>query len=288
MKIQKNNSKILKALLAFCLLISLEAHSQVIPNGSFENWTQQAIGTQTVLTADNWLGSYTQGSTPLSPIQTTDRTDGNYGIEIETTQWAIVGKTGGIVANTFPITTKPLYLNGYFKSLRVDTTGTGQVLIHLKNNGAIIGTGLFTTNTNVSIYTPFSQAITYTSNLMPDEVTIWLCSEGIFGVNTKNFGNKLSIDNLSLTNAPLSIDNNINNEAFFLIFPNPSREVLNVKLKNHKVALLKITNVLGQNLMSEKLANENNTISIGSLERGIYFVELKIGDKIFVHKIIKE
>ncbi len=288
MKNQISNSKIFKALLTLCLLINLEANSQVIPNGSFENWTQQIIGTQTVQTADNWFGSYTQGSTPLSPIQTTDHVDGNYGMEIETTEWPFVGLSGGIVSSTFPITTKPLYINGYFKSLRVDTTGTGQVLIHLKNNGALIGEGLFTTNTNVSIYTPFSQAITYTSNLIPDEVIIWLCSEGIFGVNTKNFGNKLWIDNLSLSNAPLSIDNNIDHEEFFLIFPNPSTEILNVKLKNHNVGSLKITNLLGQTLKSEKLYNENNTISIGSLESGIYIVELEIADKIFVNRIIKE
>jgi hypothetical protein len=288
MKTQTGNSKLFKALLTLCLLINLEANSQVIPNGSFENWTQQTIGTQTVLTADNWVGSYTQGSTPLSPIQTTDHVDGDYGIEIETTQWPIVGKSGGIVACTFPITTKPLYINGYFKSLRVDTTGTGQVLIQLKNNGTLIGEGLFTNNTNVNVYSPFSQAITYSSNLIPDEATIWLCSEGIFGVNTKNFGNKLWIDNLSLTNDPLSVDNNISNEAFFLIFPNPSREVLNIKLKNHNIGSLKITNVLGQILKSEKLDNANNTIGISSLESGTYFVEIKIADKIFVNKIIKE
>jgi hypothetical protein len=288
MKNQKINSKIFKALLAVCLLINWEANAQIIPNGSFENWTKQTIGTQTVLTADNWLGSYTQGSTPLSPKQTTDHIDGNYGIEIETTQWTIVGKTGGIVACSFPVTTKPLYINGYFKSLRVDTIGTGQVLIQLKNNGTKIGEGLFNANKNVGVYTPFSQAITYTSNLIPTEAIIWLCSEGIFGVNSKNFGNKLWIDRLSLTNAPLSINNNIDNEDFFLIFPNPSREVLNVKLKNNNVASLKITNVLGQNLMSEKLYNENNTINISSLERGIYIVEIEIANKIFVNKIIKE
>ncbi len=288
MENQKSNSKIFRAVLTLFLLINLEANSQVIPNGSFENWTQQIIGTQTILTADNWVGSYTQGSSPLSPIQTTDHIDGSYGIEIETTQWPIVGKTGGIVACTFPITFKPLYINGYFKSLRVDTTGTGQVLIHLKNNGTLIGGGLFTTNTNVSIYTAFSQAITYTVNLIPDEVTIWLCSEGIFGVNTKNYGNKLWIDSLSLTNTPLSIDNNIDYEDFFLIFPSPSRDVLHVKLKNYKVSSLKITNVIGQNLISEKLENETNSINIGNLQSGIYFVELEIADKIFVHKIIKE
>ncbi|MFN0188004.1 MAG: T9SS type A sorting domain-containing protein [Bacteroidia bacterium] len=284
----KSNSKIFISLLILCISFNLKANSQVVPNGSFENWTQQIIGAQTVLTADNWAGSYTQGSTPPSPIQTTDHIDGIYGIEIETTQWPIVGKTGGIVACTFPIATKPLYINGFFKSVRVDTTGTGQVLIRLKNNGTLIGAGLFTTNTNVNNYTLFSQAITYTSNLIPDEATIWLCSEGIFGVNTKNFGNKLWIDNLSLSSSPLSIDNNLSNEEFFLMFPNPSRDVLNVILKNHSTASLVISNELGQTLMTEKLENKKNTINISSLKSGVYVVQLEIEDKKFVKKIIKE
>jgi hypothetical protein len=285
---QKSIARVFIAIFALSLCIILDANSQVIPNGSFENWAQQTVGTQTVLSADNWVGSYTQGSTPLSSIQTVDHIDGNYGIEIETTQWPIVGKSGGIVACTFPLSSKPLFINGYYKSFRVDTTGTGQVLIRLNNNGTLIGTGLYTTNTNVSNYTPFSQAITYTSNLMPDEATIWLCSEGIFGVNTKNFGNKLWIDNLSLTNEPLSIDNNLENTNIFLLYPNPANESINIRLIKNNIGSIILKNTLGQNLIYKKLHSANSIINLEKLACGIYFVELEVAGKIFATKIVKE
>jgi hypothetical protein len=261
--------------------------SQTIPNSSFENWSQQSIGTQTVQTADSWIGSYTQGSTPLSPIQSTDHVDGNYGIEIETTQWPIVGISGGMVASIFPITSKPLYINGYFKSLRVDTTGTGQVVLHVKNNGTIIGKALFGTNINTNTYTPFSVPINYTSSLIPDEATIWLSSEGVFGVNTKNFGNKLWIDNLSFSNEPLSISANTKQDKAIFIYPNPSMDVVIITLLNSSNALLQITNNLGQQVMTLQLNNAKNSINISHLKQGLYNVQLKIGADIIVSQLIK-
>jgi Secretion system C-terminal sorting domain len=288
MKNKEENPRVYLALTILCFLLTIKQSAQSIPNGSFENWTPQIVGTETVLTADYWLGSYTQGSSPVSPIQSTDHIDGDYGIEIETTQWPIAGTAGGIVSCTFPMNTQPLFINGYFKSTRVDATGTGQVLIQLKNNGTIIGEGLFTTNSNVNIYTLFSQAITYTSNLTPDEATIWLCSEGIFGVNTENLGNKLWIDQLTFSDTPLYLENTAENATLFSMFPNPSKDLININLKNHHVASLTITNALGQRLRSELLIGANNSIPIGDFERGIYFVELEIADRIVVTKFIKD
>jgi hypothetical protein len=288
MTIKKNVFQLFTASVLICFLINQNANAQAVPNGSFENWTLQNIGALNVLTADNWVGSYTQGSNPLSPKQTTDHVDGSYGIELETTQWPIVGKTGAVVACTFPMNTKPLYLNGFFKSTRVDTTGTGQVFIRFMNNGTIIGSGLFKTNTSVNVYTPFSQLITYTSNLVPDEATIWLCSEGIFGVNTKNFGNKLWIDKLSLSTEPTSISNTMVQDDYFTIFPNPTNSIVNIILKNNSEASLSVKNILGQKVLTELLNKPSNTINIDHLQNGVYLFELQIADKIFIQKIIKE
>ena len=69
-------------------------------------------------------------------------------------------------------------------------------------------------------------------------------------------------------------------ENGFVVYPNPSYDVLFVKTC-HGASLQSeyhITNLMGQTIMSGKIASENQQIDVSSLTEGIYFI--KIGDVI--------
>ncbi|MBR4837015.1 MAG: leucine-rich repeat domain-containing protein [Bacteroidales bacterium] len=72
----------------------------------------------------------------------------------------------------------------------------------------------------------------------------------------------------------------IENEYGFVIYPNPSHDVLFVKTC-HGASLqsdYRITNMIGQTIMTGKITSENQQIDISELTEGIYFI--KIGDAI--------
>jgi hypothetical protein len=268
-------------LVAFVLLSILKVKAQIIPNGSFENWT--LVGS--INTPDNWQGSVLQPCSPISPVQTTETVDGNYAILFETiTCDAGLGVNGGNAAVLFSLSGNPQYLNGYYKSTRTGT-GAAEIRITLKNNSTIIGTGQLQINSNTSTYTPFSLPITYTSELMADEAGIWLSSDVL---SNKVLGNRLWVDKLTFSSTPLSTNDHLNGVESISIYPNPANDILNLELKNEGIFSIRIINTLGQELSKHKVYSGINTINTELLESGIYFIEASMNGKKVMLKFIKE
>lgn len=70
------------------------------------------------------------------------------------------------------------------------------------------------------------------------------------------------------------------------VYPNPAKESINVKCKiKNENAFLSIYDVLGSEVMTEKIVNENSQINISDLKDGIYFVQIKTNEKITTKKI---
>lgn len=79
----------------------------------------------------------------------------------------------------------------------------------------------------------------------------------------------------------------------FNIFPNPAYESFRIELRNPRQTLcrVEVVNVLGDIVLSENLGNGteiSGTVSIFDLPNGIYFVRIKLGDKVLTRKLIKE
>ncbi len=84
-------------------------------------------------------------------------------------------------------------------------------------------------------------------------------------------------------------NNNLINEAFSL-YPNPTNEIINIKLlmvnETHNIT---ITNTLGQVVLQHKLNNQQTTINVQQLQNGIYFIELRQKEKLVAtKKFVKE
>ena len=63
----------------------------------------------------------------------------------------------------------------------------------------------------------------------------------------------------------------IENENGFVVYPNPSHDVLFV-LSESINSEYRITNIMGQTIMTGNITSENQMIDVSSLSNGIYFI----------------
>ncbi|MDC8002423.1 M43 family zinc metalloprotease [Aureisphaera galaxeae] len=97
----------------------------------------------------------------------------------------------------------------------------------------------------------------------------------------------IAIDNISVTSTGGSrAGNELSTPQELVVYPNPVRgSELSVELVGATNATYRITNTLGQTLMSNKLAS---SIDVGSLNAGIYFIIVDHAGETYVKRFIKE
>ncbi len=98
-----------------------------------------------------------------------------------------------------------------------------------------------------------------------NEVFCFLSSGG--SINNSKSG----IYKLTNINGINGIDKNL---IEFSLYPNPAKEILNVKLKdsNNELTEIKITNLLGETVLSESAISHNFTLKTNNLKSGVYFI----------------
>ena len=79
------------------------------------------------------------------------------------------------------------------------------------------------------------------------------------------------------------------NLATYQVFPNPAKEVLNIDLGNSDNASVMIVNAVGQVVYSQnELVKSHVQIDVQSIEKGIYYAKITIGQQTFNEKFIVE
>jgi hypothetical protein len=273
--------KNLLVLITLCFLAINQTNAQTIPNGSFEHWSLVA-GVETP--DGGWQVSQTLICTPLSSSKTSDKQDSSFAILLESSNCQ---QTGGNVHEGFaiidvPITNKPAYLNGYYKSSRINTDSS-VIEVVIKNGTTIIGRTEYKITGNASSYTSFSIPIVYTLTTTPTSAQLLFFSDRIAHAV---LGNKLWIDHLSFSATPATINEPLQNSNI-LVYPNPTTSIITLKIAQHLVGEnYSILNPVGIELKRGKLNSELNTININELEAGIYFVKVGKADA-RLYKVMK-
>ncbi len=102
-------------------------------------------------------------------------------------------------------------------------------------------------------------------------------------------------DNVSYTNLFADCKstletNNIANKSSISIFPNPTKDYLNVKSSDAKITSAEIFNTLGSRIINSNEQPKNDLlINLKSIEKGIYFLKIKTENaKEIIKKVIKE
>jgi len=277
------------------LLSTIKVKAQ-IPNPSFEQWQTRNFGIKQFQDPNNWITNnivFAFTSTGALPIKkTTDSRTGSFAIELENVPDTSEQKTGASITSgtmniltqefnpKFKINAKPSSLNLYYKYYPAGNDSFF-VQITIMKNGEFLGAGNYTGGGKNEDYSKLSIPIQYeVENQMPDSASIFIYSSG-FGNVTE--GTRLILDDLSFTNAPLSVNHlSINNSIN--VYPNPAQNQLNIDLEFNQ-ARLNIFAINGKSMQTNTLEKGNNTIDVSALENGIYLVQI-ISDKgVSNHKI---
>ncbi len=104
----------------------------------------------------------------------------------------------------------------------------------------------------------------------PDEVTFYAAVNAANG-NGDNSGDKIYLTSKSYTQFFVGIADNSLNEKVKL-YPNPATSFVNVDLPAD--AELRLVNITGQELMSQKNTSVSERIDLSNLSKGIYFIQI--------------
>ncbi len=70
----------------------------------------------------------------------------------------------------------------------------------------------------------------------------------------------------------IALNSNSKSDIDFLIFPNPAASILHIELHDSQSLQIKIVNVLGEEILSKLIHDNESTIDVSELSNGIYFV----------------
>lgn len=279
-------------ILVFSVLIVVG--QPAIPNGGFEQWTNQNTPTGWA-TSNLDLGFVSYNTV----TQSTDKYSGQYAIQLKTTAVPMVGNLPGIATNgilnlmagsltggTPTGGVKPQNFKGYFKYNSVNGDTMVIVVLLTKWTGTTrdtVGAGGIVVNQSVNSYYGFNEPIEYYSNAIPDTFLVILASSGGY---VPQDGSTLLVDDLAFQGVigetiPLS----------FLtqrVFPNPTNGEFTVIVGEYKNCKVEVFNLIGEKIFEKKNVEGNTLIDISDKPAGLYFVKIESGKESKTFKLVKE
>ncbi|MXN90133.1 T9SS type A sorting domain-containing protein [Flavobacterium sp. Sd200] len=290
--------------LAMAIALPFMATAQ-LQNPGFEQWAIEPDGTDQTQ-VNRPLGWTIDNGRGLGPVNANyspvieDALTGNYSLMLGV--WYSYLKD--MATQTAPISYRPAALKGLYKytdamltSDAGDLYDLASVTVHLtKWNEAAsrhdtIGTGhVFLGGTIFA--SEFECEIVYTSDEIPDSITVKFdCSvmdhEG-YPVLFSSWGQSslLTIDNIELieeeSSGRSSLGTGMQKQKYFAVYPNPTTDV--VKFTDFK-GDVEVYDATGKLVLSQK---QKESISVLSLQPGLYNVKLDDGKAIHTAKFIKK
>ncbi|MCG3164302.1 MAG: Ycf48-like protein [Bacteroidia bacterium] len=189
-----------------------------------------------------------------------------------------------------PVSRRYQFLNGYYKyqpfegdSLMID--------VGMFKNTVAIGHGFFVASGTTNSFTSFDIPISYyDANSIPDSA--------IINIRNNNMGSpagasSLVVDRLSfdghwgtMDTIPGFESHELSEDIF--IYPNPAKNLLVIELKdeNHRNGIVSIVDMNGRVILQFNIPEGNNriTVDVSSVNAGIYFLQVLIGNRNYQHK----
>jgi hypothetical protein len=269
-------------------LMGLVSSQSVIPNGDFENWTDQYH-------IQYWDGlNYDGGFINFHTFQRTDDAwSGNYAAQVETINNTLVGTLPGIGftgtidfdPSTFdysfnfgiPVEGRPSSITGFFK---YEPTGGDTMAIVVgmfrwnETQGDLdsIGGGFFYSVGATTSYTAFTAPIEYfVPGVEADTMYIIMFSS----LDSYHPGSKLKVDELSLNYQTIGIEPDFDIEPVS-VFPNPASGYFQVNGLSHRSFYqLILKDVSGRKVLEQAIENEDKIVLPSGIKNGIYFIEIQ-------------
>lgn len=284
-------------ILVFTICCIYASYSQ-IPNGGFEDWVtegtyEEPVSWRSMNSASSILGVVTcEKGTPGNP--------GNYYLKLTSKNVMGLGVIQGIVISGsqnpdneeepftgFAYTQRPANFTGKWQHM-IYGTSQGVIAVQLTKWDEVSQSRIYIASLEYVLtgmamnWANFSLPLTYHSSDYPDTCTIFLTSSG----ETPTINDYLYIDNLSFAGSVSGIEESDLN--VMQVYPNPAKDQITIEhsFEIDGSSTLLITNILGEQLLTEPLISTSEKINIESLQNGIYFVTLKSKREIVTQKLI--
>ena len=264
-----------KYIIVFAVLIVASTISAQIPNGDFEQWTNND--------PDGWWVNNILAQPTVT--RSSDAYSGTYAAkgEVISSNTGILQPlllSGQIGAHGIPVSERYSNFVGYYKLIQVSNENLS-VLVAMFKNGQGIGVG-GNQFYGATSYTEFTVPISYITSDIPDSCQISFT----IGNNNGpiNSGTVFYIDAISFQGTQTSVDEATVTTSFKLDqnFPNPFNPTTIIKYSIPKISSvsLKIYDILGnevETLVDKELpaGNYEATFNAANLSSGIYFYHLQ-------------
>lgn len=270
-----------------CTTSLINAQSQPVPNGGFENWTNQG----TFEDPQYWatMNLYTLAGAPATAIKSTDAHSGTYALKLKTVIAEVDGEmdtirgiallgsidlSSGESTTGQPFTQRPDSLVGWYKLTSVDNA---PFIIYSKfsrrntstNTTEEIGETLFQGAAN-SNYVRFSVPIVYTNNQTPDSLQIIISNS----LDSTVISNVLLLDDLKFVYNNASTAGIAENTVQIQLAPNPVVDQLHIQ-SDQPVERISVKDIHGKRVFDLSGNNsEYYQVETAHFSPGIYFCEL--------------
>lgn len=272
------------------LLLPLVTHSQII-NSSFEDWYTDSLGQRRLV---GW--QHLQKSNAPADLIGTSRENNsqhlNYAIRLS--RW--YDYTWDKIFQSTSVKNNPATLTGYYKYTDNDLIGdrtkdTAYVRIYITKWNVIraktdtLGQGYIELGPSVG-YRLFECPIQYLMPGTADSLVLDISPSKWEGVGTfcatPGYCSFFTLDNLVLNGTGAT-------PIFNVVFPNPSQNVVSIRLDADGKGFANIVNGLGQVVLRKPVVPGNNSFYIHRLPAGIYFLQIfSANSKVGTYKFVKQ
>jgi ELWxxDGT repeat protein len=172
--------------------------------------------------------------------------------------------------------------------LSINTIGLNNNMVNVGSNVVFVAHENYSPDKNIWITdgTPAgSSKIVFAGATQMPELTYLT----VFNNEVYFFGSYTGTNNLyKLTGLSVGINENETQTTNFSIYPNPTNELVNIKLEeiNNSHATFTITDFLGKIVVSKSMTENNVQFDVSSFAKGIYFITVKSDNKVSTQKLI--
>ncbi len=279
------------------LLSAIKVKAQ-IPNPSFEQWQTRNFGLVQFEDPRNWMSNnfYFAFTNPnqLPVKKTTDAHSGTYAVEITNAPDTSQEKQGGSLISgnvnfltqeynlKFKLNAKPKSLEAFYKYFPINNDSFN-IEIVVSKNGEYLGSGSFKGVEVKNDYTKLSAEIQYIDETtVPDSASIFIYAGNSYQVIE---GTKLILDDLSFTDAPVSVSKVKNNDLAISVYPNPAQDKLFFNLNNQSASVT-LMDLNGKIITQNEISKTNNYIDLTGINNGIYLTQIITEQGVVNHKIV--
>jgi hypothetical protein len=284
----------------------LTVNAQVQPtNGGFENWVPIGLYEN----PDGWssFNNFYSYGIPEMSFKDTSAHSGTYALRLISDTATVPPPFGTNILDTLAgfvfiggsdfsnpgisYTDRPLSMQAFVKGTIVPggnvilmaTLRKWNTSTHVRDQ---VGQAMYFMTSSITNYTQISVPFNYSLPSIPDTLEIKIMAGDVGPGGIIMPGNEFFVDDISFT-FPVGINEQSNDNRSINISPNPTPGKFAIN-SFEKIDAIKVYNILGENVYSINNLKQqtSNEIDLSGFQKGIYFVKIQSGEKLFTKRIV--